>query len=228
MKKSFKKKGLFIIIPVYNEGPVIEQVLKDVQKIIDCKIIVVDDGSTDQTHSLLENKKIILLRHFINRGKGAAVSTGINAALKLGAEYAITMDGDGQHDPKDVENIMNKLKKGFDVVLGYRKFSSKDIPLVKKMHNSFANVLIFFLYNIWVKDSQSGFRGYSKKALLFLDANTDRYEFDSKVLRDVKKNNLKFAEIPVKVYYTDYSRNKNNKQTFLNGIRTLYKILISL
>ena len=83
------------------------------------------------------------------------------------------------------------------------------------------------IYGLWVTDSQSGFRAYSKKAIKLINTQTDRYEYDSEVIREIKRHDLKYIEVPIEVRYTDYSMNKVNKQGIKNGIKTLIKMLIS-
>lgn len=220
------KDNVYIIIPAYNEGKVIGQVLTDIKKQGFKNIIVVDDGSSDSTYQDAKKSGAVVLRHFINRGKGAAVKTGLEAAKVLKAEYIITMDGDGQHESKDLNLIFNELKSGYDVVLGSRFLKQNKMPLPNRVFNYVANILTYFFYGIQVTDSQSGFRGYNSKALNLIETQSEEYEFDTEVLREISKHDLKFKEVPIKVYYTEYSRSKIRKQGFINGIKTLYNIII--
>jgi|SRR5581483_518352 len=215
---------IFIVIPAFNEEEVIEDVLNQIQKNGYKNIIIVDDGSFDQTYQKIINKNVTVLRHILNRGKGAAIKTGIEAAKILGADSVITFDGDGQHDPADIEKIQNHLKQ-YDVVLGTRSY--KDLPKLKKILNILGNLSTFLIYGLWVKDSQSGLRGFSKKALFCINTQNDRYEYDSEVIREIGKNKLKYIEIPIKVKYTKYSQEKLNKQGIYNGLKTVLKMIIS-
>lgn len=221
-------KNIFIVVPVYNEGPVIKGVLADLKKAGYKNIIVVDDGSSDETISEIKDEEVHYLRHGLNRGKGAATKTGFEAAKLLGAEVIVTMDGDGQHYIEDIPKLVKPIvEEGFDVVLGSRIFSTKEIPLIKIFYNHVGNFLTWVFYGLWVSDSQSGFRAYSKKALRLIDTKTDRYEYDSEVIQEIKKHKLKFEEVPIRVRYTDYSRNKATKQSFINGVKTVIKMIIS-
>lgn len=221
-------KKTFIIIPAFNEGSVIKSVISDIKKQGYKSIIVVDDGSTDDTFLKSNSQKVYLLKHFINRGKGAAIVTGINAAMYLNADYIITMDADGQHEPKDLKKIEMSLKKGYDVVLGYRDLVKDKAPILRVFANFIANILVYILYGINVKDSQSGLRGYSKKAVLAMNISSERYEFDSYIIREMAKAKLKYKEVPIKIYYTEYSKSKIYKQNFVNSLKTIYKIIMSL
>jgi hypothetical protein len=83
------------------------------------------------------------------------------------------------------------------------------------------------VYGLWVSDSQSGFRAYSKRALSLIDTKHDRYEFDSEVIREIARNKLKYTEVPIHVRYTQYSMSKLHKQNFVNGLKTLFRLVIS-
>src|SRR5215469_16586055 len=133
---------VFIIIPVYNESTVIIDIVKKVIKQGYKNIIVIDDGSTDGTYKNLEKEKVILLRHVVNRGKGAAIKTGIEAAKILKADVIVTFDGDGQHNPGDIDKLYKEIQLGYDVVLGYREFRKGKMPKLKILANNVANCFI--------------------------------------------------------------------------------------
>jgi UDP-N-acetylglucosamine---dolichyl-phosphate N-acetylglucosaminyltransferase len=218
----------FVILPIYNEDKIIEEVIRDVKKCDFNNIIIVDDGSTDNTDNILRKyKKLITLKHLINRGKGAAIKTGMEAAKLLGADSVVTMDGDGQHNPEEIYKMAEYIDSGYDVVLGIRTKNKEVMPANKKFFNFFGNFFTWIIYGLWVNDSQSGFRAYSKKAIQLIDTKNDRYEYDSEIIKEISWHKLKFIEIPIEVRYTNYSMGKIQKQNFKNGIKTLIKMLIS-
>lgn len=217
----------FIVIPAYNESSVIGTVVDELIKEGYSNIIVVDDGSSDSTYQKALSKNTTVFRHSLNRGKGAAVKTGIEAAKLMGAQTVITFDADGQHDPKDIAGMMILLQKGNDVVLGKRDFSSKSIPALKRFANRLGNMFTWMVYGLWVQDSQSGLRAYSKKALDLIQTSTDRYEYDSEVIREIARNNLKWTEYPMHVRYTKYSQEKLNKQSAMGGLNTAIRMILS-
>lgn len=221
-------KKVFIIIPAFNEATVIADVIDEIKSSGYQNIIIVDDGSTDDTHKNAAAKiGIIALKHFLNRGKGAAVKTGIEGAKILDADVVVTIDGDGQHDPKDIQKMLDFIDNGYDVVLGSRLHDPKGMPIWKIAANHFGNFCTWAIYGLWVTDSQSGFRAYSRKAVDLIDTKTDRYEYDSEVIREIYRNKLKFIETPIEVRYTQYSMNKIHKMNFKNGFKTLIKMMIS-
>lgn len=217
-------KKIFIVIPAYNEGKMIGKVIEDIKKEGFKNIIVVDDGSTDNTFAVAK-KGAIVIKHMFNCGKGAAVKTGMELAKKLKADYVITFDGDGQHNPKDIKKIVEKLNGGFEVILGNRFIKKNRIPFFNRLGNFLANILTYLIYGLWVGDSQSGFRGYNKKALDKLELLSDQYDFDSEVIREIVHHQLKFCEVPIDVFYTPYSLSKRHKQNLVNGIKTLFKMI---
>ncbi len=222
-----QNKKIYIIIPVYNEAPVIQETVAEIKNAGYDNIIVVDDGSSDDSYYKILKMDVVALRLAINRGKGAAVKTGVEAAKILGADIVVTMDGDGQHSSEDISPMLNLINQGYDVVLGSRLKNPKGMPWYKIIANHLGNFFTFLIYGLWVTDSQSGFRAYSRKAIELIDTQTDRYEYDSEVIREIKRHNLKYTEVPIKVRYTDYSMSKVNKQGLKNGIKTLIKMLIS-
>ncbi|EKE12099.1 MAG: glycosyl transferase family protein [uncultured bacterium] len=219
---------IYIVVPAYNEASVISDVIKEIQAAGYRNIIVVDDGSGDNTYEKISrNDGVIPLKHFLNRGKGAAAKTGIEAAKMLGADVVITIDADGQHNPNDIEKMLEMIRQEYDVVLGSRLKNPAGMPKYKILHNHIGNLCVWALYGLWVTDSQSGFRAYSQKAISAIETKTDRYEYDSEVIREIYRNNLKFIEIPIEVRYTDYSMSKVHKMNLKNGLKTLIKMMIS-
>jgi len=218
--------NIAIVIPIYNEAVMIGNVLAETRKIGDYTAVVVDDGSWDDSFVQAAANGALALRHRINRGKGAAVKTGIMAANLLESDIVVTMDGDGQHDPRDVEALIAPILEGrADVVLGSRTLNRSEMPKMKVVANFVGNFFTWLFYGIWVSDSQSGFRAYSKYAALIIDTKADKYEYDSKVIREIKANRLRFAEVPVQTRYTAYSEGKEQKQGFINGLITLFRMI---
>jgi glycosyltransferase involved in cell wall biosynthesis len=223
-----KDKKIFVVLPVYNEEKIITEVLKEIQSAGYTNIITVDDGSKDNSHQTIKNfdKNIVALRHKLNRGKGAATKTGIEGSKILGADIIVTMDSDGQHDPKDIRALIKPIiQKNYQVVLGTRLKNRQNMPLFKKACNWAGNFVTWYLTGLWVTDSQSGFRAYSLEAVNQINTKGDRYEYESEVIREIKLNKLTFQEIPIEVRYTDYSMGKVEKQNLLNGFKTVYKLI---
>ncbi len=215
-----------VVVPVYYEASVIPEVVEELRQAGTFTIIVVDDGSRDNSFGVAKDLGVVAIRHKINRGKGAAVKTGIEVAKRLNADIVITMDGDGQHNPLDIAALVEPIAAGgCDVVLGSRLMDHEGMPVIKIIANKVGNVFTWVFYGIFVSDSQSGFRAFSRYSIQVIDTKADKYEYDSKVIREMKNNRLKFAEVPVQVRYTEYSMGKKHKQGFVNGLKTLGRMI---
>ncbi len=221
-----QKSNIFVVIPAYNEDKAIYSVVKKTRSLGLQNIIVVNDGSTDNTLSTSLNAGAQCISHKINRGKGAATKTGIEAAKKLDAQIVVTIDGDGQHDPGDINNLIKPIINcQADVVLGTRSFNLKTMPLTKIAQNYTANLVTKLLYGYSVSDSQSGFRAYSRRALEVIETKSDSYEYESEIVREINWHKLSYSEIPIKTKYTTHSTTKTSRQSLKNGLKTLYKMI---
>lgn len=218
-------KGVYIVIPARNEAQKIGEVLSEIRKEGFNNIFVVDDGSTDSTAEVVEKSHAHVVRHIVNRGAGAATFTGIKAALEFNAEVIVTMDADGQHDPKDIPNLIKPiLKKQSEVVLGSRLIQKKGMPLIRRIFNFIGNVVTWVLFGLWVSDSQSGFKAFSREAAEKIEIKTNGYEFCSELIRELKAKKLTYVEVPIQTKYTEYSMQKG--QSFSNGVKTFTKLVL--
>ena len=136
------KKKIFAIIPAYNEEKRISKVNKETKKYVD-NVVVVDDGSKDRTKEAAKKAKAIVLRHLVNLGKGAALKTGCDYAVKNKADIMIVIDADAQHDPNEIPKFLKNIKR-YDIVLTYRKLN-ENMPFVLKFGNWIINKTITFL-----------------------------------------------------------------------------------
>lgn len=220
---------LAIIIPAFNEAGVISQVLKSIPKKIkgvsSIEVVVINDGSTDATLKEAKRNKVQVISHIINRGLGAAIKTGLDWAKLRSADLVITFDADGQHDPNDLQKIVDPiLKEKADIVIGSRFKSKQRVPLDRLVLNIIANLVTFILFGVKSTDTQSGLRGFSKKAISLIDYKADRMEFSSEIFLESKRHNLKVIEVPIKAIYTQYSRRKGQKNS--NAIPIFIKFLV--
>lgn len=218
-------KGL-IVIPAYNEERVIASVVKGLPKAISniqMDYIIINDGSVDQTEKVLKKINAKYVTHPINRGLGAALGTGFDYARQNDYDFLITLDGDGQHDPSEIGEVLVPIIKGkADFVIGTRMFK-KGMPMSRKVLTFLASIATYFFTGVWTTDSQSGFRAFSKKAIAEIFIEVDRMEVSSDFFRQVKEKKLKFSEVRIKPIYTDYSLNKG--QNVFNSFNILGKLL---
>jgi glycosyltransferase involved in cell wall biosynthesis len=216
-----------IVIPAYNEERTITDVVRDATAVADA-VVVVDDGSRDRSGALAKNAGAIVVRHAVNRGLGGALGTGIAAALRLGADAIVTMDGDGQHRAEDARRIFGRLASGdVDFVIGSRLLpqeSGGKMPFHRVMFNKFANLFTYALFGVFVTDSQSGLRGLSRAAAEQVDLRTNGMEVSTEFIKEAKEKRWRLAEIPIPAIYTDYSLSKG--QSFAGGVKTAAKLFI--
>jgi glycosyltransferase involved in cell wall biosynthesis len=218
--------NVVIVIPAFNEAKVIAKTIKDTIKCGYSNVLVIDDGSADDTAKKATDAGAMVVSHKINRGKGAATKTGIETAKLLAADIVVTLDGDGQHCPSDIQNLISPIAEGHcDVVLGTRlKKKKHQMPMTKVASNYVANFVTWSFFGLWVSDSQSGFRAYSRSALDCISTSADAYDYESEIIREIHHHRLVYKEVPISVQYTDYSMSKPHRQDMANGMKTLYKI----
>lgn len=215
---------VIIVIPAYNESQVIQRVIGDIKEKVD-QVIVVDDGSKDNTFDLARDAGATTMRHFINRGQGAALQTGISFALKKGADIIVTFDADGQHKSEEIELLVKPLLlEEVDIVLGSRFLKDNKIPLNKSIILKLATFFTRLYTGLKVTDTHNGFRAISRKAAMSINIRQDGMAHASEILEEIKKNDLKYKEVPVTVAYTDYSL--QNGQKLSNSLRIVWDLLL--
>ncbi|MDR2966603.1 MAG: glycosyltransferase family 2 protein [Methanobacteriaceae archaeon] len=224
------KKGIFLIIPAYNEEKTVGEILEHVSK-LNYKIVLVDDGSKDNTYKIAKKSRdkypenIFIYRHILNRGLGAALKTGMNCALKHNAKFVVTFDADGQHDVEDIAKVCKPLIDGeAEVVIGARPF--EDMPKSKSFANNVMNFLTLIFYKTRVKDSQSGLRAFKADVISDLNIVSQGYGVSSEFIREIRKNSLKLEEVTITTIYTPETQAKGTN--IFVGIKILLKMIFDI
>jgi len=191
-----------IVIPAYNHGAQVQGV---VEKCLQFRlpVVVVDDGSTDSTPDVLASlSDITVIRHKKNQGKGASLLTGFAAVLQL-ADWAITIDADGQHDPEDILSLTRAVpEKQRPLVIGKRaEMGHKNVPWTSRWGRRFANFWVWTSCGRWFSDSQSGFRIYPLPETLNLGTKAKRFQFEVEVLVRAVWCGIPIIEAPVHAIY---------------------------
>jgi glycosyltransferase involved in cell wall biosynthesis len=227
---SARKTRVALVIPAYNEGKVIGSVVSDLQKTFanasyDFQIIVVDDGSHDDTTRKAQENGAYVIKHVLNSGSGSATATGLSYAYQNGFDIATTCDADGQHAAEDVLRGIELLAKGYvDLLIGSRLINKEGMSRVKVLGNRGLSFITYILFGVNVTDSQSGLRIFSRRALSELKWKTSGYEFCSEMLWRAKQLHLRITEYPIKSIYTDYSMAKGqNNWNAINIIKSLLR-----
>jgi len=223
---KYSNKKIFFVIPAYNEGKSIGRVVDELKKAGYKNIIVIDDGSKDNTYAEAKKRKIIALRHIINRGQGASLRTGIDCALKNGAEFIVTFDSDGQHRIEDLEAMLSPVvKKEVDVTLGSRFLKKTDVPLGRRILLKGSVFVQRFFYGIKLTDAHNGFRVLSRKAAGQIQIDSDRMEHASEIVEEIMKKKIKYKEVPIEIRYTGYSMKKGHG-SLKGALKIFFKMIM--
>ena len=201
--EMMNKHRICVIIPTYNNAPFLEEVIQSVLQYTS-SLIVVNDGSTDDTKNVLNRWKhlleIISLEQ--NRGKGYALNRGFKRAKKMGFNYAITMDSDGQLKADDIPQFIDAVKVNPNaMIIGSRNLRQKNMPKKNTFANKFSNFWFAVQTGISLPDTQTGFRMYPLHLMGSMQAFSNRYEAELELLVRLAWRNVKMIPVPVQVYY---------------------------
>lgn len=219
---------LALLIPAYNEAKVLASVLEALPRHFsgfdEVEAIVINDGSADSTSEIAEAHGVVVLDHLINRGLGGALGTGLEYAKRSGADVAVTLDADGQHDPAEINKLIAPiLEERADFVVGSRLKGEKGMPIDRLIGNWGLNVITYLVYRVWTTDSQSGFRAFSRKAIERIELQATGMEVSSAFFSAVRQHGLIYEEVPIRPIYTTYSRAKGQRNW--NGFRIVFRLL---
>jgi len=204
-----------ILLPVYNEAATLEKVLKKLSEFKNADVVLVDDGSTDATPSILERVSVkAILRHPENEGYGKSLMDGFDYVKANGYQYCVTMDADEQHEPGFIPCLLEKLEK-FDIVSGSRYLNpllATDAPPPERLEvNRIITEKLRDLTGYDLTDSFCGFKGYRVEGLRKLNLTETNYGFPIQVWLQAAKAGLTVTETAVPLIYKDHSRNFNNQ-----------------
>jgi glycosyltransferase involved in cell wall biosynthesis len=208
---------LVILIPAFNEekslGKVLEKIPRKINGVDQIDVLVVNDGSTDQTAAIARQNGVKVVTHPKNRGLGAAFKTGIDEALKMGADIIVNIDADGQFNPKDIPLLIAPILSGQAQMATATRFKEKDlipanIPPAKLWGNRQFTKLVNFLTGENFTDTQCGFRAYSREAALRLNL-FGQFTYTQEVFIDLLEKGMNIVEVPLKVTYFKNSQRKS-------------------
>lgn len=223
MKTKNSKNRFAVIIPVYNHATTVAQVVRQAQA-LGYPVFVVDDGSTDETpQRLMAINGITLLHHSKNEGKGAAIITGFMAASHV-ADFAITLDADGQHYPEDALKLIEVIpSKKRPIVIGAREGMTArqgaHIPWTSRFGRKFSNFWVRMSGGPKLSDSQSGMRIYPLPESMSLNIRARRFQFEVEILVQAKRRGIPIIEVPIRVVYSPDGLRVSHFRPFVDFLR---------
>lgn len=212
---------IFVVIPSYNEAQHIGAVLESLKN-YDYELVVVDDGSVDNTVQIARTQGVKVLSHEINRGQGAALYTGTQYALSQGADIIVHFDSDGQFLAEEINKVITPIVEGkADIVFGSKFLQANKIPLIKKfLIIKPAIWLNNLLTGLKLSDVHNGFRAMSRRAAAKIEIKQDAMAHASEIVAQTKKWKLRFQEVPVTIIYREFG------QGFGGGLKILVDLFI--
>jgi glycosyltransferase involved in cell wall biosynthesis len=199
---------ILVGIPAYNEEKIIGSIVRRITESgLVHKVLVVDDGSSDDTALVAETAGALVLRHQTNLGAGAATRTCFDAAQKSGATILVTLDGDGQHDPDEIPDLLGPiLENRADIVIGSRFLTGhNEVPFHRSLGIGVITLLCNLGYGTRVSDAQSCYRAYGERALRSLAITDPGFGFSVETLIEARQKGLTIAEVPVSCIYNSAS-----------------------
>ncbi|HEY7592144.1 MAG TPA: glycosyltransferase family 2 protein [Actinophytocola sp.] len=220
------QRDVWLVVPVFNEAPVIAEVVREVRATFP-NVVCVDDGSKDRSAEQIRLSGAHLVRHPVNLGQGAALQTGVEyARSQPGAQYFVTFDADGQHQVKDVERMIERLRhEPLDIVLGTRFHEeTENIPFLKRFVLKTVVQLSPALRKLKLTDAHNGLRAFNKTVADGLNITLNGMGHASQIVEMIAREQWRVAEEPVTILYTEYSMAKG--QSLINGVNILFDALL--
>jgi len=222
---------IYIVIPAYNEATVIQDTIRGLKDFGYHNIVVVDDCSNDKTSEKSKGVGAMVLSHSINRGYGAALRTGMEyIRAYTNASIVVTFDADGQHRPEDIKKLTTPIYRNeCDIVLGSRFLGSADnISIFRKYILRLAIMFTSITSGIHLSDAHNGLRALNRNAIKRIQTYCRGMEYSSEIIDEIRRNKLRFKEVPVKILYSEYSMRKGQKTSgFIKlGFRIVFKKIL--
>jgi len=219
---------VWIVVPAFNEAAVIGEVIADVRSVFD-HVVVVDDGSGDDSGAIALRAGAHVVRHPVNLGQGAAIQTGVEyARSRPGARVFVTFDADGQHRVKDVLRMIDRLRaEDVDIVIGTRfadPEASSEVPFFKRLVLRTAVLLSRRSRRLGLSDAHNGLRAFNDKVAAGLDLTMNGMSHAGEFVALIDENHWRVVEEPVEILYTEYSKSKG--QPLVNGVNIIFDGLV--
>lgn len=213
------------ILPAYNEAANIAEVIRKV-KALGIDVIVIDDGSSDNTSSIAKSESAVLIRHDLRRGKGATLKDGFDHVRGKGYDFIVMLDADGQHDPAEIPAFIDKAtNSSAGIVVGNRMGAPEGMPLIRILTNRFMSWLISAVCGQRIPDTQCGYRLMTADAFRAVDIEARKYEVESELLIKLARRGYKIESVPIKSLYGQETSNIRPIQDTFRFIGFLIKTI---
>ena len=223
MSKSSKPR-VIAGLPAYNEGKYIGSLVLGARQYVD-EVIVVDDGSSDNTAKLAKLAGAEVVQHPKNLGYGAAIRTLLAEARKRDADILVILDADSQHDPQEIPNLLRPIDEGYDCVIGSRENEAGKIPFYRRLGQKVILNSLSVLSGKELTDSECGFRAFSRKALATLELKENGMAVSAETIAEATRSNLRVTQVPVSVtYYKDSS----TQNPLSHGLGVLTRVVVMI
>lgn len=218
---------ILIVIPAYNEAKFIGRVIEDISAATpNIPILVVNDGSTDDTRRVVQHYDVSLVEHQQNFGKGEAIKTAFSFAQQNKFDWIIFLDGDGQHPPQYLSDFVEKISHDqVDAVLGNRQTRSLDMPIHRLLSNGITSIMISLSAGQRILDSQCGFRAVRTNKMHGINFEADGFQIESELLIKLGKSGARFSHVPIETIYGEESSSINLVADTLKFIKLILKSL---
>jgi len=222
-KQGTRKPRIIAAIPSYNEERFIGSVVLQTRKYVD-KVLVIDDGSSDATADVASAAGATVYKHDCNRGKGAAIRTAFMKAREEEADVLVLIDGDGQHNPREITLLAQPVIEGrADVVVGSRFLGGNTRPpFYRRLGQRFLTLVSNAGSRTAITDSQSGFRAFSSRALRSLRLSENGFAVDSEIQFALRQSDLSVMEVPIQALYPE----KAKRNPVVHGVNVLGRLLV--
>lgn len=191
-----------VIVPAFNAGSTILELIKRITELVNSEdVVVIDDGSVDQTYNLAQSTGVVVLKHDVNRGKGEALKTGFGYIMNRDYSAVITIDADLQHPPESIPDFKKKAAGFPGILIGTRKRNLKIMPMHRWLSNTLTSAIVSILCGTTVRDSQSGYRLIPVRVLKEVQLKFSKYEMESEILIKAARKGFPIGEVPIGTIY---------------------------